>query len=237
MLDRRGARPAVVLGGALGAVGFFLLAGKLTDLSLGAQSLVHRDRRRRARADARPGQHRRGQPRPEHELQRGHRHHPDRAELRRQPRTRRPRRDPDQPERHQRDQRADQARRAAAGSPTGSPRRSAAAARPRGPARGSRRALVHDVQLAFAHSTQTVFYIMAGVMVATFIVAVRWLPRGRSEHVDERSPASAPFRDTGTLISVSADELVTKDWPALGGGHGGASVRPAHREGRSRCSA
>ena len=26
------------------------------------------------------------------------------------------------------------------------------------------RAMVHDVQLAFAHSTQTVFYIMAGVM-------------------------------------------------------------------------
>src|SRR5580700_10180947 len=39
MLDKRGARPAIVIGGALGAVGFFLLAGKLTDLSLGAQSL------------------------------------------------------------------------------------------------------------------------------------------------------------------------------------------------------
>ena len=39
ILDRRGARPAVVFGGALGAVGFFLLAGKLTDLSLGAQWL------------------------------------------------------------------------------------------------------------------------------------------------------------------------------------------------------
>ncbi len=34
ILDRRGARPAVVLGSALGAVGFYLLAGKLTDLSL-----------------------------------------------------------------------------------------------------------------------------------------------------------------------------------------------------------
>jgi hypothetical protein len=44
---------------------------------------------------------------------------------------------------------------------------------------------VHDVQLAFAHSTQTVFYIMAGVMAATFIVALRWLPRGRVEHVEE----------------------------------------------------
>jgi fucose permease len=38
ILDRRGARPTVVSGGAIAAVGFFLLAGKLTDLSLGAQS-------------------------------------------------------------------------------------------------------------------------------------------------------------------------------------------------------
>ncbi len=41
------------------------------------------------------------------------------------------------------------------------------------------RALVHGVQLAFAHSTQTVFYVMAGVMAFTFLVAVRRLPRGR----------------------------------------------------------
>jgi MFS family permease len=39
ILDRRGARPAVIGGSALAAVGFFLLAGKLTDLSLGSQSL------------------------------------------------------------------------------------------------------------------------------------------------------------------------------------------------------
>jgi EmrB/QacA subfamily drug resistance transporter len=37
ILDKRGARPAVVAGTALGAVGFYLLAGKLTDLSLGDQ--------------------------------------------------------------------------------------------------------------------------------------------------------------------------------------------------------
>jgi MFS family permease len=39
ILDRRGAKLAVVGGSALGAVGFFLLAGKLTDLSLGSQTL------------------------------------------------------------------------------------------------------------------------------------------------------------------------------------------------------
>jgi EmrB/QacA subfamily drug resistance transporter len=37
MLDRRGARPPIVIGCALGAVGFYLLAGKLTDLSFGKQ--------------------------------------------------------------------------------------------------------------------------------------------------------------------------------------------------------
>jgi fucose permease len=39
ILDTRGARPAVVFGSALAAVGFYLLAGKLTDLSLHAQWL------------------------------------------------------------------------------------------------------------------------------------------------------------------------------------------------------
>jgi EmrB/QacA subfamily drug resistance transporter len=50
---------------------------------------------------------------------------------------------------------------------------------------GQSHAIVHDVQLAFAHSTQTVFYIMAGVLAATFLVAVRFLPRGRVEMTDE----------------------------------------------------
>ncbi len=62
-----------------------------------------------------------------------------------------------------------------------------------GSAAGQPHALVHDVQLAFAHSTQTVFYIMAGIMAVTFLVTVRWLPRGRMASVeeDERSKNSA----------------------------------------------
>ena len=50
--------------------------------------------------------------------------------------------------------------------------------------------LVHDVQLAFAQSTQTVFYIMAGVMAATFFIAVRWLPRGRVVAPEEQEAAA-----------------------------------------------
>jgi len=37
ILDRRGARPAIVFGSAISAVGFYLLAGRLTDLSLSKQ--------------------------------------------------------------------------------------------------------------------------------------------------------------------------------------------------------
>jgi EmrB/QacA subfamily drug resistance transporter len=49
------------------------------------------------------------------------------------------------------------------------------------PRSGEPHAIVHAVQLANAHSTQTVFYIMAGVMAATFLFAVRRLPRGQVE--------------------------------------------------------
>jgi EmrB/QacA subfamily drug resistance transporter len=39
MLDRGGAKRPILIGSALGAVGFYLLAGKLTDLSLGKQTI------------------------------------------------------------------------------------------------------------------------------------------------------------------------------------------------------
>ena len=58
-----------------------------------------------------------------------------------------------------------------------------------GGAAGQPRAAVHSVQLAFAHSTQTVFYIMAGVMAATFVVALIRLPPG---HVETHEELAAP---------------------------------------------
>ena len=195
ILDRRGARPSVLIGSALGAVGFYLLAGKLTDLSLGAQRLDI------ALAGAGLG------------LMLG----PASTDaVNRAPST-------SYSEvtgitqtarnfgaslglavlgailisaqHHQRHRRADQARR---------PQRRRAPSRRivrRTGAAGRDRfrtpaALVHDVQLAFAHSTQTVFYIMAGVLAATFIVTLRWLPRGRVEHVDEATPPAPAVPDT-----------------------------------------
>lgn len=68
---------------------------------------------------------------------------------------------------------------------------------------GQPSALVHDVQLAFAHSTQTVFYVMAGVMAATFLVAARRLPRGRVEPPGEPDDAHASAR-TGTETPAGA---------------------------------
>ena len=59
-------------------------------------------------------------------------------------------------------------------------------------------ALVHAVQLAFAHSTQTVFYVMAGVMAATFLVAVRGDPRGRVEFAPDEHPLAAEFDGSGS---------------------------------------
>jgi EmrB/QacA subfamily drug resistance transporter len=57
---------------------------------------------------------------------------------------------------------------------------------------GQSHATVHAVQLAFAHSTQTVFYIMAGVLAASCIVALRWLPSGRVEAPEEAAVPAAP---------------------------------------------
>jgi fucose permease len=190
MLDRRGARPPVLLGGALGAVGLFLLAGKLTDLSLGAQRLDI------AIAGAGLG------------LMLG----PASTDaVNRAPSTGYSEvTGITQTARNfgaslglavlgailiTRNDTNVTAALAKHGVPGGVAHRVAASFGASGPAAGGGRgqsvALVHDVQLAFAHSTQTVFYIMAGVMLATFIVALRWLPRGRVEHVEETVPPAA----------------------------------------------
>jgi EmrB/QacA subfamily drug resistance transporter len=184
ILDRRGARPTIVLGGALAAVGFFLLAGKMTDLSLGAQSLYI------ALAGAGLG------------LMLG----PASTDaVNRAPST----------SYSEVTGITQTARNFGAsfglavlgailisrndtnvtnaltkhGVPSSVAHRIAASfsgsGGPSGSGSGRPAALVHDVQLAFAHSTQTVFYIMAGVMASTFLVALRWLPRGRLESVDD----------------------------------------------------
>ena len=191
MLDRRGVKLPVVLGGALGAVGFYLLAGKLTDLSLSAQSFYI------ALAGGGLG------------LMLG----PASTDaVNRAPST-------SYSEVTGITQTSrnfgaslglavlgailisrNNTNVTAALTKHGVPSRIAhkvaesfsGSGAVSGSGSGRSPALVHDVQLAFAHSTQTVFYIMAGVMVATFIVAIRGLPRGRMEIAEDRGEYTAP---------------------------------------------
>jgi fucose permease len=195
ILDRRGAKPTIVIGGALAAVGFYLLGHKLTDLSLNAQTLdialaggglglmlgpASTDAVNRAASTA----------------------YSEVTGI-------------TQTARNfgaslglavlgalliSRNNTNITAALTKHGVPASVAHRVASSFGASTPSSGSTTgrspALLHDVQLAFAHSTQTVFYIMAGVMLATFVVAVRFLPRGLVEHPpeeDEIEPA-APER-------------------------------------------
>jgi MFS family permease len=85
ILDRVGARPAIVLG-----------CGVAADGPLGERPVVlPRPRRGRGRAGPQPRQHRRAKPGPARALRRGDRDHADRAQLRLQPRAGGARLDPD----------------------------------------------------------------------------------------------------------------------------------------------
>jgi EmrB/QacA subfamily drug resistance transporter len=187
ILDQRGARPAVVLGAALGAVGFYLLAGKVTDLSINSQWFYI------ALAGAGPG------------LMLG------------VASTDAVNRAPSssysevtgitQTARNfgaslgiavlgailitQDQTNVTNALTKAGVSVQAAHRVAASFGQGAGSASGHSGALVHSVQLAFAHSIQTIFYIMAGVMAATFIVAVRWVPPGRVQAPEELEPEPA----------------------------------------------
>ena len=191
MLDRRGVKPAVVIGGALGAVGFFLLAGKLTDLSLAAQRLdiaiagaglglmlgpASTDAVNRAPSTSYSEVTGITQTARNFGASLGL------AVLGAILITRNDTNVTTALTKHGVPSGA--AHRIAASFGAGAPSSNSGAGRPA--------ALVHDVQLAFARSTQTVFYIMAGVMAATFIVAVRRLPRGRIEEADTEAAPVAP---------------------------------------------
>jgi EmrB/QacA subfamily drug resistance transporter len=203
ILDRRGARPSVVAGSVLGAVGFFLLAGKLTDLNLGAQAIYI------ALAGAGLG------------LMLG------------VASTDAVNRAPSssysevtgitQTSRNfgaslglavlgailiSQNNKNVTAALTKAGVPSNVAHRVAAsigAAGASGQAGAGRpHGVVHAVQLAFAHSTQTVFYIMAGVMAATFLVSFLGLPRGRVETPAESEPAAESHALASTARSAGS---------------------------------
>jgi EmrB/QacA subfamily drug resistance transporter len=192
ILDARGARPAVVAGAALGAVGFYLLAGKLTDLSLGAQALniaiaggglglmlgtASTDAVNRAPSSSYSEVTGITQTARNFGASLGlavlgallvARNHANVTTALE-----------------------------GDGVPAATARGVANALGPgavsqSGAGRGRPEAFLHDVQVAFAHSTQTVFYVMAGVMAASFLVAFFGLPRGRVAPPDIEDEATAP---------------------------------------------
>ncbi len=191
ILDRRGARQAVVLGCAVGAVGFYMLAGKLTDLSLHAQwpyvmiagggiglmlGTASTDAVNRA-------------PRSSYsevtgitQTARNFGASLGLAVLGAILIT----------ENHTNVTNA----LTSAGVPAAAAHRVASSLSATTPSAQSGAhqppALVHHVQLAFAHSTQTIFYIMAGVLAAGFLVALRWLPRGKVAPHEELAGARVP---------------------------------------------
>ena len=187
ILDRRGARPAIVLGSAMSAVGFFLLAGKLTDLSIGKQWIfvaiagvgiglmltpASTDAVNRARASAYSEVTGITQTARNFGASLGlavlgtilirqtHTNVTNALTKVGVP--------------------SGVAHRAAESFGTSVGSGQSAAGRPH--------ALVHAVQLGFAQSTRTIFYIMAGVPAFTFIVTVRSLPPGRVAPIEDREP-------------------------------------------------
>ena len=188
MLDRIGAKRPVVLGCVLAAVGFFVWAGQVTKLQSG--SLVpwiivagagHG-------AHARPGQYRRGQPRLPALLRRGHRHHPDRPQLRSQPRVRHSRHGADLrvPVQHHQ-----LARRPGRPGPGGRQDGGHAAQLQGGNSSGSVASIPQFIRADFASATEAVLYGMGVVMAVAAVVAIVFLKRGVQQPDAAAAPTSA----------------------------------------------
>ena len=189
MLDRRGARPPIVIGCAVAAVGFYLPAGKLTDLSLSAQTgsvmlagagiglmLTPASTDAVSRASRASYSEVTGITQTARYFGASLGLAALGTILLSETRTR-----------------VTDALtsagvpRASAEHVAGSFTSAASSSRPRS---GTAHALVHDVQLAFARSVQPVFYAMAGVLVLSFVIALVWLPRRRLDQ--SPAPAAAP---------------------------------------------
>jgi EmrB/QacA subfamily drug resistance transporter len=191
VLDARGARPAVVLGGAISAVGFYLLAGKLTDLSLSAQwiyvmiagagvglmlSPASTDAVNRAPSTSYSEVT--GITQTSRNFGASFGLAVLGAVLVSQNKTN------------------ITSALTKNGVPKAAAQKVAASVGTSSSHSGAGQpaALLHDVQVAFAHSTQTVFYIMAAVMAATFLVALIWFPRGRVALEEAEVAAPAPVQ-------------------------------------------
>ena len=136
-----------------------------------------------------PAEHRRDQPGAAGDLRRGHRDHPDRAQLRLGDRSRGARHPADLPEPVQhrvlagraRDRPGQGGRRRRLPEPVG---RQRARGVIEGPDPVTEK-VFEAVQLDYALATRSVFYVMAAVMAVAFVVAAVALPGGKVEGVEE----------------------------------------------------
>ena len=203
LLDRRGARPALVLGSAVGAVGFYLLAGKLADLSLGAQAIYI--------AIAGAGIGLMLTPASTDAVNRAAR--ASYSEVTGITQT----------ARNlgaslglailgtilvSRDTTNVAGALVKGGVPPATAHRLAGSFE-FGPT-GTRQpaSLTHGIQLAFAHSTQTIFYVMAGVMAVTFLVSIRWYPRERAQELNAAAPQPLATAALDTQFEQLSPHLV-----------------------------
>ena len=191
ILDREGAKRAVVLGCAIAAVGFGFWASKATTLSFSKQQIwvivagagmgmmlgpANTDAVNRAVQPL---------------LRRSDRHHPDHPELRRQPGPGRAGHDPAVrlPLAPHGEPAAEGVSRTQRRWPTVSPS-------PAGG--GSVSTIPHYVSVDFAHATQTVLYVMCGIMAFAGLVALLGLQRGRQEVVPETRLRCRRIDDPGS---------------------------------------
>jgi EmrB/QacA subfamily drug resistance transporter len=187
LLDRNGPRRPIVIGGALGAVGFYLLAGKLTDLSLNGQMasimlgaaglglmLTPASTDAVSRAPSASYSEVTGITQTARNFGASLGLAVLGSVLIAQTKTK------------------VGAALVDAGVPHGEASRIASsfgASAGAGQSSGGSARVVHDVQLAFAHAMQPIFYAMAGVLAATFAITLIWLPRGKlSESTEPAAP-------------------------------------------------
>jgi EmrB/QacA subfamily drug resistance transporter len=79
---------------------------------------------------------------------------------------------------------------------------------------GSVASIPHFYRLDFAQSTQTVLYVMAGIMAAAFVVAVLGLRRGLQQDVDAAAPgAEAEARRSPDLAAGTDDRVSGPEGP------------------------
>ncbi len=88
---------------------------------------------------------------------------------------------------------------------------------------GSHGGIPHQIRLDFAHSTQTVVYGMAAAMALAFLVALRAMPSGRAQQAEEAADAGASDAPSPVSQPAGAGLATTATTATTAGAAPGAS--------------